>query len=623
MKRKIHHTPSCLLLAGAMTLGLAGDLNGQTPSEAYNFVGNPFVQPNDTTLNWYGSGDITNNGNKKNVPNLYDAINQEDVDRLDSLIAGTFSDPSDRRLMDRADVDGNEIFDFLDRNLLQSYVNGTTSYLPGHWNFLPTVPERSDWVDKMFAVDKTDTVTAGSIDPVTGQIRDCKYFETRTTRVFNNLSQEDKDILDELYSYNEEDDNRFNLPLESATIVTYNVNPDLNHAHKGNIIAIGNDATNWTHLKGKEPQNDSDYVLGGNLRGDTINFGIKGFPIVGVANGGKGIIAPVYVQYNMLGTNPGEGIVNPNESGLHNLGVYLKVISKRDNTNPDVNIGGEYYNPNLNVSISDETIVDRFNWINPVYNEDGYLVSNDGKEYYNPSISGTLNDVPIEGEIFKETNRPFEENLSDGVYNLKVNAVDGFGNRSSAIKTFERDKTPVEILAPSPAQDSSYAQGDNVDLECILRDKNLALENCHYKLNDSQEVYFTDSVSTIPLNSDSKIGENKLEIIAEDKAGNVSSKTINYNYGITGLEDEVLEKDKMKVYPNPAQDMVYFEYQNLNRGIVKLSIHDLSGRKMAEIVDGDGDGKTNLVVSEFGKGMYFYRLKSEVGSTYSGKLIKK
>ena len=99
---------------------------------------NPFKQPNDRSMDWYGSGDVDNDG---------------DVDRDDyaSMVLGTQDD--------RSDVNGDGLVDAQDQLLLQSYLNSTVSFLPGWWNQLQTGEERESWLEKMLVIDLTDTNT--------------------------------------------------------------------------------------------------------------------------------------------------------------------------------------------------------------------------------------------------------------------------------------------------------------------------------------------------------------------------------------------------------------------------------------------------------------------------------
>ncbi len=100
----------------------------------------PFSQPNDSTLAWYGSGDV----------NMDNILNWDDYNKM----------VAEAPQIDEADLNGNEIpSDTTDQRILLEYLNGTRGHLPGQWNMLQTREKRIGWVDKMLAIDQTDTIT--------------------------------------------------------------------------------------------------------------------------------------------------------------------------------------------------------------------------------------------------------------------------------------------------------------------------------------------------------------------------------------------------------------------------------------------------------------------------------
>ena len=150
------------------------------------YVANPFVQPNDSTLNWYGSGDA--NGD--------DTLTWDDVTRMQDLIDGTFTDPDDSRLYDRADVNGDQVIDALDRSMLEEHLNTEPLFQPHwYWNKLKTRAEREEWLLKMMAIDKTNEAEWE------GQIPDwdCNQYSWQTMINFTDITDT---ILNRIYYWN-------------------------------------------------------------------------------------------------------------------------------------------------------------------------------------------------------------------------------------------------------------------------------------------------------------------------------------------------------------------------------------------------------------------------------------
>jgi len=71
----------------------------------------------------------------------------------------------------------------------------------------------------------------------------------------------------------------------------------------------------------------------------------------------------------------------------------------------------------------------------------------------------------------------------------------------------------------------------------------------------------------------------------------------------------------IKMYPNPATSFITFEFQkSIERGAT-VQIHSLAGRKMYETQN--LNGKINIDLAEFNRGVYFYQLVDQ-----GGKLIE-
>lgn len=133
------------------TIFILGFLPHKTMSQevnkptSYEVLGNPFSQPNiqlqvgRKILDWYGSGDVNNDGK---------------IDSLDvaAIISGIKND--------RADVNGDGIVNGDDSQLLSDYLNRKIPYLPGHWDDLRTREERISWLDKTAKIDSISDIKA-------------------------------------------------------------------------------------------------------------------------------------------------------------------------------------------------------------------------------------------------------------------------------------------------------------------------------------------------------------------------------------------------------------------------------------------------------------------------------
>ena len=155
------------------------------------FTINPFAQPNDTSMVYYGSGDVDSN-------------NIRDWDDY-NLIEGAQSD--------QADIDGDGIPGTQeDAGLFAKYLNGDTLLPQINWaNPNLKTEQRKDWVKKMLKIDKTNEITP---------VRDywmCGQYSTQTIINFHGFSElKDSTIASKFPKYNLDNLGRFNLPVYPA-----------------------------------------------------------------------------------------------------------------------------------------------------------------------------------------------------------------------------------------------------------------------------------------------------------------------------------------------------------------------------------------------------------------------
>lgn len=244
---------------------------------------NPFIQPNDSTLNWYGSGDINND-------NL---LNSQDLVRMTELLNGSLSNSSDKRLIDRSDVNGDGIVTIVDKQIIEDKIIGKIQYLPGEWNKLTNRTEREDWLKKMLAIDQTSEMI-----PPPGWV--CAQYATQTLINFHGVCNRTdiKRILEET-NYDFSNNGRFNIPMYFLAMVY----PDI-MGHAMNTVVVGNNILVWNDLCNLEPNNDDINVLYSLALNPT--FYILGLPVL--PKTGAQITWSDYCQYKVQnGIIIGEG----------------------------------------------------------------------------------------------------------------------------------------------------------------------------------------------------------------------------------------------------------------------------------------------------------------------------
>jgi serine protease len=88
------------------------------------------------------------------------------------------------------------------------------------------------------------------------------------------------------------------------------------------------------------------------------------------------------------------------------------------------------------------------------------------------------------------------------------------------------------------------------------------------------------------------------------------------------VEENDPAKYNMSVFPNPATNYFFIEFELSESGTIDLSMYDESGKKVKQILNGNfnkGSYKTLVYSDDLGAGYYFYRLKTSTSSA-AGKV---
>jgi len=280
---------------GSVAGGLEKTILSGTIGKDTRIKFNPFIQPNDSTLNWYGSGDVDNNN----------TVDSQDLARLNNIINGTYSNPNDRRLMDRADVNGDGIVNSDDVKILSDKLNGVIADLPGYWNNL-TPDQKESWRAKMFVIDKTNEHGWTST-------YNCTIFTYQTIINFNGANSKDVSRLQAFYPFEVADNGRFNIPVEALLLYNYDISTGkVVESHAINVIFMG-DNSDYNNILKIEPQNDRiDLQLGQGVLapyGNNSKLDICGFPTLEENIGNLQVTK--YITYTVSNNIPTVIYTNP------------------------------------------------------------------------------------------------------------------------------------------------------------------------------------------------------------------------------------------------------------------------------------------------------------------------
>lgn len=90
----------------------------------------------------------------------------------------------------------------------------------------------------------------------------------------------------------------------------------------------------------------------------------------------------------------------------------------------------------------------------------------------------------------------------------------------------------------------------------------------------------------------------------------------------TGINDEENNPMDLKLYPNPANNIIQVNWKNVNGDdFEKVIIRNLKGQLVREMNLNSGQSSVNINITDLSKGVYIMSLKSE-SALYTRKLVK-
>ena len=568
-KQKLIRGLGAFLLAGAL-------LFPKVQAQERLIIDN-FSQQNDTTLNYYGSGDI----------NLDNAINYQDVDRLNSLINKTFSDPLDDRLTDRADINGDEVIDNQDKLDLENYLNENINYLPSNWNKSNTA-EKTSWFEKMVEIDETDKISSVL----------CYEFAIPLAINFHGFESL-KDVNPDDFKWKFSKNGRFNIPIYYVNTTTTSGTP-----HAINGVLIRDNPFDFNHWYFIEPFNDKEINSG------DWNMAINNYVKINKLN------------INEDGTSSTSLIIMwfLDESGNPTL-TYTKPYVVPSNPNKDT------IPPEINLSISDSS------YFNSSVNLE-YLVKENqtflDSAYY--GLNGNKQDIDCELPYTSIISLPVDSisgtiplASEEGEYDLVFFAKDiakPQGNETIKNIKFFIDKTPPEINFIYPEANKEYV--GSVDSMVVAVTDAHPSDTVNYTINGTD--YSVAHSDTITVSTTSVEGKNNnYSITALDKAGNPSTAEVNFNIVPDAVEKPKTLEDYFKFYPNPVSNIGNFEFSLDKPQNLRFSVYDITGKQLEQkVFEGNlGENKVSHDFSKYSSQICIYRVEGDKGYVKTGKVFKK
>jgi len=202
-------------------------------------------------------------------------------------------------------------------------------------------------------------------------------------------------------------------------------------------------------------------------------------------------------------------------------------------------------------------------------------------------------------------NNSFNCSYSDSSINVKIISEDGVGNTKTKIATLTVTDTTSPTLTTKNAtlhldEDGEVQVKKNEVVETVS-------DNC-----GNTDIIFSKSL----FNSDD-IGENTIEVTADDNNGNLTSETTIVTVkSATSLND--FKQANIKVYPNPTTGKINLTFSRHNK-IKIVNLMDLTGRIIKTTTN--PDSKESFDLSSFKNGIYILQIQT-TKNTLNTKILK-
>jgi type IX secretion system substrate protein len=564
-------------------IALASFLPSNKLNAQDSYTVNPFVQPNDSTLNWYGSGD--SNGD--------DTLTVADLQLMRDYIDGNYTPDleQDPRAIDRMNVDGDSLETVTenDYNIMADHFQNRAPRDPAHYWANLSAEGKEAHLQRMLAIDKTnETQWEGFI---LGW--DCNQYTTQLMVNFHGFPEKDFETLKKVHEQIDLTNNgRFNLPMLSMRFFYFDADGKYYLGHElGNIIMKNNFFDLFNSQNFVEPQNDSimrqsSWYL---TEGQSSKSFFRGFPIAreGVIGnpGDKALDLANYFHYETENDITGEFIFH-NDMNNYNINLITQKPAKNLGISTDIKKDSIYEVPPIvNVNVLDPAM----------------------KLAFASEDSGLIKKVLAPG------NNQLNFNL-DKIQNEIMFYLKDIFDRDTIVR---ENITVNDIYAPRISADYSQNIGE-ISFNGNIVDPNF--KEGFISVNGEKES-ISESFSK-EFNLDN--GNYRFVVSAIDKNNNEDS--IIFNIPVTGvgvgLENKV-SNEGVNFYPNPVNNLGKVEYSEGKTA--RVDFWDVSGRQVATVTDYDKDGQTEFDFSNFKPGMYAVRVEEiETGKVIgTRKIIKK
>lgn len=400
----------------------------------------------------------------------------------------------------------------------------------------------------------------------------------------------------------------------SGTFIPYSLNPDRNGANTSEVAA------SYTR-NAAEP---FDVIVLDALMADLTDYvsGTKQMSI-DVWSPAAGVTVQVTLENDVL------ALPDNFPDGRHSAYLATTTVAMGWETltftfdnQPDVSVASDNVNRVVLLFAPDTNNGDTYYWDN--FN---------GPELANDPCEGVSADPEILNDF--ECNQNVNFTFSHSGINFKrILNPDQNGNESEYVAQYIRN-AGEEFDVIIGQFDGNLALASNSSLSLDVWDPlaptkvRLSLQNAagDVIIEMDEETSTSAAWETLTFNPTSVAAATDIEqfVILFDPETNTSEQYFfdNFGFGAPVAIEELQAVNSFTATPNPTQGETTFNYELNSAANVNLSIFDLTGKKMVELVDSrqlSGTHQVQWLAEDFANGIYFYTVTID-GEVASGKLI--
>ena len=144
-----------------------------------------------------------------------------------------------------------------------------------------------------------------------------------------------------------------------------------------------------------------------------------------------------------------------------------------------------------------------------------------------------------------------------------------------------------------------------------------------WDFGDETPLVITSSSDTPVFHSYKSKGIYTISVTITNSCGNAVTYNKDITIGVEGIQDNTVQKDLFKIYPNPNNGTFSIEFETTNREILNLEISNLCGQIIySKQFNKNSNNNEEIQLPEKAKGLYFVKMQTKDNTTVKKLIIQ-